>query len=126
MTTGGIFVLDPVEENRVFSIGDQPTLPDEPPVPEWALFETNYEPDDFDKEGDPRRTAGVAHLNRFGRDFVSTNLGLYALLTSPPVWNDETAFSAILNPSDGTCLPMIQEYVPNWKPSEAYQEKCMA
>lgn len=68
---------------------------------EWFLVQTNYDrwlPDDV---SDPRRTSGEHTMRGFGQVQGATFLSLFAATSQPPVYNTQTAFTALMDPESG-------------------------
>lgn len=67
----------------------------------WYVAQTNYEPDEADNPVDARRDAVIGALENLGQDEAATKLGLFACVSTHPVYNENTAYTAIMEASTG-------------------------
>jgi len=74
----------------------------------FSIVQTNYEPWLPDNPLDARRTAAQEFLAGLKQTEAATQLGLFAVLSSPPVLNEDTAYSAIMRAATGELHPFIR------------------
>eukprot|EP00939_MAST-03C_sp_MAST-3C-sp1_P000776 g776.t1 len=67
----------------------------------WFAVQTNYDRNVKDPPTDARRTAAEIILRQYGQDVASTPIGIFAALSTYPVHNSGTAYSAVMHVSTG-------------------------
>lgn len=82
------------------------------PVGSYFIAQTNYDPDQPDPPQDPRRTAVISALKAMGQSEGATDLGVYAAVSTYPVYNCDTAYSAVMRAADGTLKPFVRQLWP--------------
>jgi len=77
----------------------------------WFLAQTNYDrfANGTDSPTDPRRTAAEIVLRRVEQDEGSTGLGLMAVLSTYPVHNPHSAYTAIMDPASGALHAYVRQ-----------------
>ena len=75
----------------------------------WFIAQTNYEHWLPDNPADPRRTVAERELRTFGQPAPHTVQTLtYAVLSSYPVHNPHTAYTALMSARDGTLSAFVR------------------
>ncbi|CAK8671534.1 N-acylethanolamine-hydrolyzing acid amidase-like [Clavelina lepadiformis] len=65
----------------------------------WYILETNYDPWNTPPKSDDRRDAGIAAMNKVGRENMNS-AELYKVLSVPPVFNANTTYTTIMSAAD--------------------------
>ncbi|KAA0158305.1 hypothetical protein FNF27_07807 [Cafeteria roenbergensis] len=65
-----------------------------------ALVQTNYDRWEPDPPSDPRRTAAERLLRSMAPEVGSSSVGAFAAVSAYPVFNEDTAYTAIMCPND--------------------------
>ncbi|XP_076819003.1 N-acylethanolamine-hydrolyzing acid amidase-like [Clavelina lepadiformis] len=65
----------------------------------WYILETNYDPWNAPPKFDDRRDAGIAAMNKVGRENMDPE-ELYKVLSVPPVFNTHTTYTTIMSAAD--------------------------
>lgn len=68
----------------------------------WFVVQTNYDHWLPDPSTDARRTAATLNIQNNGQILVQTPTGMFAVMATPPVLNDETAYTVIMHASAST------------------------
>jgi len=84
------------------------TMPSPISLSNFSIVQTNYEPWLPDNPADARRTAAQAFLAGLKQTEAASELGLFAVLSSPPVLNEGTAYSVIMRAATGELHAFIR------------------
>lgn len=76
-------------------------LPAPATLSNFSIVQTNYEPWLPDNPEDPRRTAAQKFLAALTQTEAASQVGLFAVVSSEPVLNEDTAYSAIMRAATG-------------------------
>eukprot|EP00300_Choanocystis_sp_HF-7_P043399 c9972_g1_i2.p1 GENE.c9972_g1_i2~~c9972_g1_i2.p1 ORF type:complete len:394 (-),score=76.26 c9972_g1_i2:106-1287(-) len=77
----------------------------------WFKLQTNRDHWEAENPADTRRAPGVHHMEQFRDEMDDT--AMYAVLTSWPVFNHHTDFSAIYHPADGKFMSYVWRIANN-------------
>eukprot|EP01006_Ploeotia_vitrea_P051220 TRINITY_DN67533_c3_g4_i2.p1 TRINITY_DN67533_c3_g4~~TRINITY_DN67533_c3_g4_i2.p1 ORF type:complete len:366 (-),score=34.87 TRINITY_DN67533_c3_g4_i2:435-1532(-) len=95
-----VTVMGPEEQSRVLTIEESST---------WFLVQTNYDHWKPDPPNDPRRTVAQNTLKDLGQDRGCTDLGGYAAISTPYVYNAHTIFTTVMRAADGSMDSFVRE-----------------
>ncbi|KAK3288405.1 hypothetical protein CYMTET_4115 [Cymbomonas tetramitiformis] len=76
---------------------------------DWLLVQTNYDRNQPDPASDDRRTVAECLLRQLGQVKGATNLGVYAVISSFPVHNVNTAYTAIMSAGTGELHGFVRQ-----------------
>lgn len=76
---------------------------------EWFLVQTNYDRWLADDVTDPRRTVGEQTMKSYGQAEGASFLSLFAATSTYPVFNPQTAFTALMDPESGEFHAYVRE-----------------
>lgn len=77
-----------------------------PPAGHWFTVQTNYPWWEPDPKSDPRRTVAEYVMQEQGRANLTLDL-MYNVLITPPVFNNMTIYTALMNPTTGYYNSMV-------------------
>jgi len=93
--------------------------------PNWALVQSNYDVWKPDPDSDPRRKLATNLVWKYGQDLASSDLGLFAIMSTTPVHDTETAFTAVMCPATGSIQAFIKDaLVPAPLNMSAWRASC--
>ena len=80
----------------------------------FFIAQTNYDHWQPDPPQDPRRTALERYLNEMGRELGTSKMGLFAAISTFPVHNPHTAYTAVMQADSGALTSFVRTsmYVP--------------
>ena len=71
------------------------------PAADYFLTQTNYDQPGPDPAGDARRTAAQRAMRALGQAEGASALGVFAAISTAPVLNDDTAYTAVMRAATG-------------------------
>ena len=72
-------------------------------------LQTNYDQPGPDCASDARRTKAEETMRSLGQDEGSTQLGVFAAVSTPPVLNDGTAYTAVMRAATGELHAFVRD-----------------
>ena len=75
----------------------------------FFLVQTNYDQPGPDPTSDARRTKAEETMHSLGQDEGSTQLGVFAAVSTPPVLNEGTAYTAIMRAATGELHAFVRD-----------------
>lgn len=76
---------------------------------DWLMVQTNYDRNQPDPANDDRRTVAECLLRQLGQVKGATHLGVYAVISSFPVHNVNTAYTAIMSAGTGELHGFVRQ-----------------
>ena len=74
----------------------------------FYIAQTNYDHWQPDPATDPRRTALERYLDDMGADIGVSKMGLFAAISTFPVHNPHTAYTAVMQPDSGALTSFVR------------------
>ena len=73
----------------------------------WYILETNYDHWNSPPKSDNRRDPAIEAMNKIGKDHINMHT-LYQVLSTPPILNNNTAYTTIMSTHHGLYYTMIR------------------
>merc|ERR1712150_85011 len=80
-------------------------------LPSWFLVETNYDIWDRPPADDDRRDAAIKSMNLIGQSNFTTD-ALFKVLSTPPVFNQDTTYTTVMQTSTSYYSTMVRYDAP--------------
>jgi N-acylethanolamine-hydrolysing acid amidase len=75
----------------------------------WYVLVSNYDPWLPDVPTDPRATVAKALMNAAGQAAGATLANMFAVLSTPPILNSGTKYTALMYPAEGTLSAVVRQ-----------------